>query len=951
MKQLVGNKIHILTKIILYIQIISYLLGCFSPITAYATEDESLKVKVGFFARNGYHVEHEDGTRSGYGYELLQLMARYSNLSYEYIGYNNTRSEAFEMLRNGEIDILTSVHKDSERMEDFIFSSVDIGDCNTMVTVKAGNRNIQAGNYETYEGIRVGLMDDDVHEECFYKYAQEKGFSYVPVYYNSVAEIVKALENGEIDAGATTSVRVLGKNEWYLESFREEKMYVVARKGDEELLEVIDMALEQLDFNEPDWRLRLLEKYFPKDQGNLINFSLEELEYLEKLEEEQKVFQVLVNPDRYPYSYIDEKENSYKGIMVDVFAHLAQKANIRYEYIMVKDRQEYAKILTSGEPDICIDCGDDFSTAENQGYRITDTYLNVNYSWLYRSDHTGVITKGARLAYSSVKNSIRDSFGDIEYIDYLYDEKAIEAVRNGDVQGYSTNSLHAEKIIWEDQRNELQATISPNVLSFTIGTAIRLDNRLLSVLNKAVQNMDDDLVEEVKSNYSYLGKREFSLERMMYEYPWILLIVVVFVIVLFVCIVYIRLQRKYRDKILKEVQAAEKANQAKTEFISRMSHDIRTPMNGIVGMIEVARRNLDDKEKVKECLVKMFIASKHLGSLVNDVLNVAKLDSDNENYKEEPFHLGDQLEYSMDIINGKKYGRKLDFSYDFKNIKHPYLIGSPLYLNEIIINILGNCVKYTKDGGKIHFLAEELTANDDKKAVFHFVMEDTGIGMSPEFLKKIYEPFAQESTSSRTSYEGTGLGMTIVKGLLEKMGGTMEIESELGIGSKFSVYLTFLIDKKAEEEEQAQQIQELKVQEMEVPDDLSDITVLVVDDVELNVEIVQSILEDEGVTVLTAYDGKEAVDVFTQSEVGSIDLVLMDIRMPVMDGIEAARTIRNTDRPDAKTIYIMAMTANAFEADAEKSKEAGMDGHMSKPVDVMELIETVTECRKKRKNR
>uniref|UniRef100_UPI00405604B8 transporter substrate-binding domain-containing protein n=1 Tax=Agathobacter sp. TaxID=2021311 RepID=UPI00405604B8 len=953
MKRLARCKLHFVTKIIICMQVISCLLGSVSPITAYAAEDESLKVKVGFFARNGYHVENENGTRSGYGYEVLQLMARYSNLSYDYVGYNKTRSEAFEMLRNGEIDILTSVHKGSERMEEFIFSEIDIGVCNTMMTVKAGNTEIQAGDYETYEGIRVGLMNDDVHDEYFHDYAQDKGFSYTPVYYDTVAEIVAALEAEEIDAGATTSVRILGENEWYLEDFHEEEMYVVVRKGNEELLEVVNNALEKLDFNEPDWRLRLLEKYFPKDQGHLLNFSCEELEYLAEIKEKGEVFHVLVNPDRYPYSYIGE-DGQYKGIMVDVFANLAEKAGVDYEYIMVENRRDYVEVLKSGQPDICIDCNDDFSTAENQGYRITDTYMKISYSWLYRSDHTGVIKKGARLSFSSVKDSVKDMFGDIEYVDYLYEEHAIEAVRNGTVEGYSTNTLHAEKIIWEDSRNELQATVRPNTVDFTIGTAIRMDNRLLSILNKAVNNMDEELVEEIKADYSYLGKKEFSLERMLYEYPWALLIIITLVIIILLFVIYIKLQKKYNDKILKEAEATKKANQAKTDFISRMSHDIRTPINGIVGMIEVARRNIDDKEKVKECLVKMFVASKHLGSLVNDVLNVAKLDSDKESSKTEPFNMNDQLEYSMDIVNGKMYGRELKFEYDFKQIKHPYLIGSPLYLNEILINILGNCIKYTKDGGSICFHVEEKEHKDEKKAAFHFVMSDTGIGMSKEFLKKIYEPFTQETTSSRTNYEGTGLGMTIVKNLLEKMGGTMEVESELGVGSRFSVYLEFTIDKETEAAELAL-AEEAKIQglgsekpEEDVPDDLSGITVLVVDDVELNIEIVQSILEDEGATVLTAYDGKEAADVFAASAIGSIDLVLMDIRMPVMDGIEATRTIRNMDRPDAKLVYIMAMSANSFEADAEKSKDAGMDGHMNKPIDVMELISTVASCRKKK---
>ena len=937
MKHKIYSKQRLLRNI-MYFGIILLLFGFCLPTTAYADE----KIRVGFFARDGYHMD-EEGSRSGYGYEVLQLIARYSDeICYEYIGYEKSRAEAFEMLYNGEIDLLTSAHGSSKGKEALVFSDVNIGTCSTMLTVKAGNIEIEAGDYETYNGMRVGLVADDVHDVCFHEYAAEKGFAYVPIYYNTVAEVVEALKAGEIDVAATTSVRILDAEEWYLEAFHEEELYAVVSTGNEALMDIINEALKKLDWDEPDWRLRLQEKYYPTDQGELLNLSKEERDYLNEIKERQEVFDVLVNPDRYPYSYIED--GKYKGIMIDVFDNLAKKAGITYQYIMVSNRKEYVDVLRSDEPEICIDCSDDFSTAENQGYRITDPYLTVNYSWLYRSDHTGVIKKGARLSYSSVKDSVRDMFGDIEYVDYLYDEEAIEAVRNGDVEGYSTNTLHAEKIIWEDEANELQARVRANPLHFTIGTAFDTDNRLLTILNKAVSNMDGELVEEIKSEYASLGEKQYTLQRLINEYPFVILVLIASLIIILLFIVYANLQKKYRSMILTEMESAKKANAAKTEFISRMSHDIRTPINGIVGMIEVARRNIADKDKVMECLVKMFIASKQLELLVNDVLNMAEMVAEQEDTKDSLFDIREQLDYCVDVINGKMYERKLTFEYDYTKIQHPYLIGSEVRLNEIIINILGNSVKYTKDGGTIRFFVEEQEVTEDKKAVFHIQIEDTGIGMSEEFISKIFEPFTQETTSSRSKYEGTGLGMTIVKNLLDKMGGTIDIESQLGVGSKFTICLPFTINENIE-------IVSEQIAEEPADDDLTGTTVLVVDDVDLNIDMLQCILEDEGVTVLTATNGKEAVEVFEKSEVGSLDLILMDIRMPVMDGIEATKVIRAMDRADAKEICIMAVSANSKEADAEQSQEAGMNGHLNKPVEMGELFQVVASCKKKTKKK
>lgn len=920
--------------------ILLFTIGAMSDVRVHA--EETKHIKVGFWERNGYHMVDEDGMRSGYGYDVLQLMARYSELSYKYVGYEDkSRNDLFSMLKNGEVDLITSAHMIPERMDDFSFSEIDIGKCKTMMTIRAGDTGIEAGNYKTYDGMQVGMLADGVHDASFQEYAEEHGFTYIPSYYDTTDEVVEALKAGKVDVAVTPSIRVLHEREWYLESFDEESMYVVVRKGNEELLEIVNEALRMLDYNEPDWRLKLQEKYFPKDQGHILNLSLAEKKYLAQVHGNNKVFQVLTNPNRYPYSYLEDGQ--FKGIMVDVFDNLAKKSNIEYEYIMVRNREEYMNMLSSGIPEICIDCPDDFSSAEQLGYRITDSYMNIGYSWLYRDESAGNLHIVAKLSHTAVKDYEKESIEGVDYIEYSSMEECIEAVRSGEVDAYSTNTFNAEKIVWEDESNELKTMVRQHSYDFCIGTAIDLDSRLLSILNKAVHNMDENLVEQEKEKYSYLGNREFSFTRLLSEYPWVIGLTIVFCIVILIGSVYIQLQKKYHNEILKEIAEKERANQAKNEFISRMSHDIRTPINGINGMIEVASRNVDDPKKVKDCLKKMATASGHLGTLVDDVLSFAQIEANSKKAEKQPFNLSEQLDYCLNVIQGKLVGRKLEFEHDFKKITHTHLIGSEVYLNEILTNILSNCIKFTRDGGNVRFTVEEIEPLKKGNARFCFKVKDTGIGMSPKFLKNIFDPFTQESTSSRSKYEGTGLGMTIVKELLDKMGGIIDIESYPGNGSKFTVYLEFEINRNAEEETVAK----AEIEEQVANVDLTGIQVLVVDDIELNIEIVQSILEDEGAIITTAYDGKEAVDVFEESEPGYFDVILMDIRMPVMDGIEATKTIRAMDRPDAKTVPIIALTANSFETDMEKTMAAGMNGHKNKPLDVEDLILTVASCRKK----
>lgn len=393
-------------------------------------------------------------------------------------------------------------------------------------------------------------------------------------------------------------------------------------------------------------------------------------------------------------------------------------------------------------------------------------------------------------------------------------------------------------------------------------------------------------------------------------------------------------QKEESNRVLKEAaEEAQSANRAKSEFLSHMSHDIRTPINGIMGMTELALKNVSDPAWVSDCLGKISNSSQHLLSLINDVLDMSRIESGKVTVNSAPMNMIATTDECASIIGGQLLERDVALIREFGDFEHPHLIGDELHLRQVLINILGNAVKFTPDGGKIWFRVRE-TASADGRASFHFEVEDTGIGMKQEFLKHIWEPFSQEDGGNRTTYKGTGLGMAITKQFVDMMGGTIAVESRLHEGSKFSIDLSFNIDESAAQAHETQEEPELHLDGMRV---------MLVEDNEINMEIAQFMLEDVGIDVTCVENGKLAVEMFESREAGSFDVILMDIMMPVMNGLDAARAIRALERPDAKTIPIVAMTANAYDEDVRNAREAGMNAHLAKPIDTSLLYRTLSE--------
>jgi signal transduction histidine kinase/CheY-like chemotaxis protein len=417
-------------------------------------------------------------------------------------------------------------------------------------------------------------------------------------------------------------------------------------------------------------------------------------------------------------------------------------------------------------------------------------------------------------------------------------------------------------------------------------------------------------------------------------------VIAVAVVIIFGCLVVVFVtnssdrrmmeQQRENNRLLEDaMEKANSANRAKSEFLSHMSHDIRTPINGIIGMSHIAMKNKGDEKRVQDCIHKIQGAADHLLTLINDVLDMSQIESGKVVMAHEPMDVRSLIDNCVSIIGGQLLSRNLEFKREFGLFRHPYVYGDELHLRQVLINILGNAVKFTSDEGTITFRATE-TSFSSGKVCYRFEVEDTGIGISEEFQSRIFDEFSQENGQSRSTYKGTGLGMAISKKFVELMDGTISVKSRLGEGTCFTVDITFDIN--YEDRDKTPRLERAN---------LSGVRVLLVEDNELNMEIAKEILQDEGVVITEAVNGQEAVDKFITSPQGTFDLILMDIMMPVMNGLDAAKAIRNSSHPEAGSIPIVAMTANAYREDVRMAMEAGMNAHVAKPIDIDVFLSVV----------
>ena len=655
------------------------------------------------------------------------------------------------------------------------------------------------------------------------------------------------------------------------------------------------------------------------------------------------VLKIATDYDFCPNSYYN-KDGDLSGLYIEIMTEAANRIGMKPEF-KTGEWLECRQMLEDGTVDVLLGL-EIFSNMQGtlRTIPICSDDLRV-----YGKDKIDSAASLAGKKVALMAKSVIESTYDLqcEYVEYNTNTEILQAVENGDVDYGICHAAVASKIIEENNLN-----LQPGLVIAKSYPALAVDKNateLQEKLDTALEEMSEDgTIGKLQDKWVTKFTKNRSLSYVLQHNETYYMIFLICAILIFSVYIILRVnvnhQQKhidelleYQEKMKESNEATIRANMAKREFLSHMSHDIRTPINGIMGMVEIIRKNKEKPEKTEECLKKIDQASSHLLSLINDVLDMSKLENGQVQLEHVPFDLKDEMEQIKAIVEVQAEAAEIRFQIHMKDIEHTRLIGSPMHFRRILLNLLSNSLKYNHPGGSVDVYIKE-KSSDKKQAEYQIVIRDTGIGMSDEFIDEyLYKPFTQEDDNARTSYQGTGLGMAIVSELLKTMEGNIQVYSEKDKGTTFYVALGFDINPDKEPEVVEEPEEEEK--------NIKGMRVLVVEDNELNLEIATFMLESAGVVTTSAKDGKEAVETFAASKEGEYDAILMDIMMPVMDGLEATRKIRamEAERKDAKTIPIIAMTANAFSEDKEKTMAAGMNHHLTKPVTIEQLKEVLGE--------
>ena len=920
------------------------LLTALLPLSASAAETVSQheRVRVGFFAMDGYHMMDEDGNRSGYGYDFLRLMARYWDVDYEYVGYDKSWDEMQRMLIDGEIDMVTSARRTPEREELFDFSR-PIGTNNGILTVRSDNSTIVEGKYSTYDGMRVALLRGNSRNDEFAEYARTKGFTYKSVYFDSAEEIAEALQNGTVDAIVTSSLRKMN-NERILEKFGSSDFYVIVKKGNTELLNKINYAIDQMNAAEGSWKTTLYNKNYETTDTKNLEYTEEEKRIIAQYSKENPLH-VLCDPTRYPYSYTENGE--VKGILPDYFRKIADYAGLSYEFLVPATRDEYIAYQSNKDAvNISIDARlDTDNYAETKEWGLTAPYITMRMARVTRRDFDGkinVVTTVNQTASTSIEDVLAPG---AEKLMCSTRQEMMEAVRNGKADAAFVYYYMAQAFVNSDTTGTMTYTLLEQpTFSYRMVVSSTENHALAGILTKAMYAMPDNLVEDLATQYTTYKATNLTFVDMICLHPVTAVAIIVFISWMAVTLIVIlnRLQTRRKLQLAAQQKAkemtvlaeqAQVASKAKSTFLSNMTHDIRTPMNAIIGFTNIALHQ-DSVPEMHNCLKKIEESSDHLLSLLNDVLDLSRIESGKVEFSPVPANITAVTDSVIEIVKGMLLNRELNFEVHREPLQNPYVMTEPVRIREILVNILNNAVKFTKDGGTIRFDAGGRPGVDAQHIVICYRIKDTGIGMSEDFQKKIFDEFAQEENGVRTQYKGTGLGMPISKKYIELMGGTITVDSRKGVGTTFTVEIPMELTNAEKVEKTKPLVQH---------NDLKGIKVLLAEDNDLNAELATMLLEDLGMTVTRAADGQEVVDLFAEYPAGTYDIILMDIMMPKMDGHQAAKAIRAmyADRPDAEEIPIIALSANAFSEDVQASLDAGMNGHVSKPLNMEEVTKVI----------
>lgn len=905
------------------------ILSTIMPAPAFAADsDQQVKtIRVGWLINNAGFQEGIPGERlSGWGYEYLQTLSYYTKgWQYEYVP--GTFNELMDMLEAGEIDLMPNISYSAEREQKLLFSSNPEGTERYYIYAKPDRDDLAKGDPQALQGLTIGCNSGVMQTIVGQQWLADEGVTCTYKEIDTGSALFEALADGEVDAVIMNDT-ISSPDASPMFYVGSSDYYFAVPKSRPDLMNDINAAMTSISRVNPRYNDEVKSSYSAQNSGS-SSLTGPETSWLK---DNGNTITIGYLKNQLPYCTQND-DGEMEGSLASLATTLHDKFGITVKTVAFSSNKQMTKALSKGTIDVALPLFRDYWFAEQGGAVQSNPMGTVSLTAIHSSNNLDGDLKNIACTANAIVNrfELESLFPDATVTEYSSPEEALKALNKGTASCIIVPSTRLQTIrdAHDIEDFETQELTNTAQLSCLIS---RGKPELLEIINKGIINAGESLSASSYSPTSY-SAQESDTFRFIYRNRIAVATVIIFILLVGIVILIWSLQRARQER-----QKADAANAAKTAFLTRMSHDIRTPLNGILGLIEIEELKEGDVQVARESRAKARVAANHLLSLINDILEMGKIEDRKLTLEHAPFNLKELCDNTLVLCKLRASDNGItmqDNSLPYAT--GPYMIGSPTHIRQIMINLLDNSIKYNKHGGSVTF-SSKTKPLDNGRALFCFSVSDTGIGMTPKFLKHIYEPFAQEGDDARSKFQGTGMGMPIVKSLIELMGGTIEISSEVGVGSTFNVQIPLEIDKNPQAREGAN--------EQANNCSLAGMNILLAEDNELNAEIAQALLESEGIVVTRAADGNETVDLYVGRPAGSFDAILMDIMMPGMDGYEATRAIRLSEKADAADIPIIALTANAFVEDAKAAHDAGMNAHLPKPLDFNKLKNMLARIKK-----
>lgn len=899
-----------------------------SPTPAFAGEGGDVAsaqgrvVRVAFPESEGISEVDERGVRSGVFYDWLVELSKYTGWRYEFV--DGDIVDLMEATTAGDIDIIGGMYYREEIADQYQYPVFAMGSNNALLISLDDDESVASFDPRTLDGKTVGAYENATEKiRRLENYLAFNGVECTILRLDSDA-FQACLEDGAADVILGGDVDVTEGRRVAFE-FDGEPYYIATSPGSD-LIDELNAAMTSIYEADPEFANELVAKHMPTRHQSSIRFSDADRAYLEQA----GTITVAVMEDRYPLFY--QRDGQSQGIVKDVLDLVSDRTGLEFRLVHASTYQGVIDLVTSGEADIMGGFMDDEYVAEGQGLVLTDSFASLNEvvfrNKLASSDGSVFAQIDGREGTDGVDSS--------QIVHYRTYEDCLEAVNSGRADVTSMPVAYAESLFTDRSFNNITpATSEHHEASLSIALPQPVDSALYSIMSKAVNSFSQDELDTIFSRNTMpsFGKQR-TLQAIVSENP-LLVVALGLVLCLFVgAIVVVVSVAKVRNRMMEmKMEKVEEMGRAKTDFLSRMSHEIRTPMNAIIGLSNVASLSGEATPSIRSSLEKINMSAQFLLSLVNDILDMSKIENDKMHIETVPLSLRSLAErlQSMFCIQAEESGIVLEARCDADDV----VVGDDVRLQQVLANLLSNALKFTDPGDLIR-LSIGVLVRDEQTVRVRFSVKDTGAGIREEDLERIFLSFEQASENRRNA-QGTGLGLAISSNLVRLMGGKLDVQSAFGDGSEFF----FVLDLPAAREGAAGADDAPGLGEGASARSLSGTRVLLAEDNDLNAEIAMALLDMQGMDAQRAANGREAVELFAASKPGSFDFVLMDVKMPVLDGLEAAATIRALSREDARTVPIIALTANTFQEDRDDAATAGMNGFIPKPFDAQQLYDTL----------